>query len=84
MRTVWQSRNGAYALPPITDARARLEALLRLYREGLASPLHFFPKSAWAYVAAVLGCVPPSTAGKARRTTRANPTTPPIGLRCGA
>ena len=26
-----------------------MASLLRLYREGLMQPLHFFPKSAWAY-----------------------------------
>jgi exodeoxyribonuclease V gamma subunit len=49
-RTTWYSRNGRYVLPPVADAHARLDALLRLYRQGLHRPLHFFPKSAWAYV----------------------------------
>ncbi len=35
---------------PWHDARARLAALLGLYRDGLHRPLHFFPKSAWSYV----------------------------------
>lgn len=46
------SRDGEFrfaALEP-AHARAQLEALLGLYREGLRGPLHFFPKSGWAYV----------------------------------
>ena len=46
------SRDGEFrfaALEP-GHARAQLEALLGLYREGLRGPLHFFPKSGWAYV----------------------------------
>ena len=49
-RTVWHSRDGHYVLPKIDDARGQIEALLRLYRDGLHQPLHFFPKSAWEYV----------------------------------
>ena len=49
-RTTWHSRDGHYVLPPVEDARAQLAALLALYRDGLHRPLHFFPKSAWAYV----------------------------------
>lgn len=48
--TRWHSRDGRYVLPPVDDARAQLTTLLRLYRDGLDRPLHFFPKSAWAYV----------------------------------
>jgi exodeoxyribonuclease V gamma subunit len=47
--TTWHSRDGHYVLPPIDDAKARLEALVRLYRRGLTEPLHFFPRSAWEY-----------------------------------
>ncbi|MDI3515140.1 MAG: exodeoxyribonuclease gamma subunit [Rhodocyclaceae bacterium] len=46
------SRDGEFrfeALEP-AHARAQLEILLGLYREGLCAPLHFFPKSAWAFV----------------------------------
>jgi exodeoxyribonuclease V gamma subunit len=49
-RTTWHSRDGRYVLQPIDDARARLAALLALYRRGLRAPLHFFPKSAWTYM----------------------------------
>lgn len=49
-QTTWHSRDGRYVLPPIDDARDRLESLLRLYREGLQRPIHFFPRSAWKYV----------------------------------
>ncbi len=50
LRTTWHSRDGRYVLPPLADAPARLQMLLRLYRDGLHRPLHFFPKSAWTYV----------------------------------
>lgn len=49
-QTCWHSRDGRYVLPPVPDARAQLDALLRLYRDGLHRPLHFFPRSAWSYV----------------------------------
>jgi len=45
----WHSRDGVFRLPPLADAQRHLEALLGLYAEGLCRPLHFFPKSAWAY-----------------------------------
>lgn len=51
-QTVWHSRDGKYLLNPIEDARAHLQQLLILYRNGLTKPLHFFPKSAWAYITA--------------------------------
>ncbi|SBT08849.1 Exodeoxyribonuclease V, gamma subunit [Candidatus Accumulibacter aalborgensis] len=51
-QTCWHSRDGSYHLTPCeaATARARLGELLHLYRRGLSAPLHFFPKSAWAYV----------------------------------
>jgi exodeoxyribonuclease V gamma subunit len=48
-RTLWHSRDGHYLLPPIADAHEQLNALLKLYRDGLHRPLHFFPRSAWSY-----------------------------------
>jgi exodeoxyribonuclease V gamma subunit len=50
--TEWHSRDGRYALREIADARPHLTTLLRLYRDGLRRPLHFFPKAAWAFVCA--------------------------------
>ncbi len=49
--TEWHSRDGVFRLLPCHDARERLGELLALYREGLVRPLHFFPRSAWRYVA---------------------------------
>lgn len=46
-------RDGDYTLRPLDSAdqaRAHLGELLALVRSGLRAPLHFFPKSAWAYV----------------------------------
>lgn len=48
--TRWHSRDGFFQFAPYTDAKARLAELLELYREGLAAPLHFYPKSAWEYM----------------------------------
>src|SRR5574337_942283 len=48
-RTVWHGRDKALVLAPCEEARARLGELLALYRRGLAEPLRFFPRSAWAY-----------------------------------
>lgn len=46
------ARDGKFVLRPLSPdaARDQLEGLLRLYRQGLREPLHFFPKSAWAYI----------------------------------
>ena len=46
------SRDGEFHFAPLdpTQARQQLETLIGLYREGLRAPLHFFPKSAWAFV----------------------------------
>lgn len=56
-RTSCYSRDGAFHLSPCPaeHARAHLGELLALYRRGLLEPLHFFPKSAWAYVTAANG-----------------------------
>ena len=49
-RLRWLSRDGSFELAPIDDAFEQLQNLLRLYRQGLRTPLHFFPRSAWAFV----------------------------------
>jgi exodeoxyribonuclease V gamma subunit len=52
-KTTWHSRDGSYRLTPLraqATAHAQLGELLHLYRRGLSAPLHFFPKSAWAYI----------------------------------
>jgi exodeoxyribonuclease V gamma subunit len=48
-QTRWIARDGEIELLPLGHARELLQELLGLYREGLSRPLHFFPKSAWAY-----------------------------------
>ena len=48
--TRWHSRDGVFVLGPYDEARERLAELMALYREGLRQPLHFFPRSAWAFV----------------------------------
>ncbi|WP_300321056.1 exodeoxyribonuclease V subunit gamma [Accumulibacter sp.] len=50
-QTAWYSRDGSYRLTACEPATARvcLGELIALYRRGLSQPLHFFPKSAWAY-----------------------------------
>jgi len=51
-QTRWLSRDGEYRLLPCDAAGEILQTLLRLYRRGLRQPIHFFPKSAWKYIAA--------------------------------
>ena len=55
--TVWHARDGSFHLRSCLpeQARAHLRDLLALYRRGLVEPLHFFPKSAWAYASAKNG-----------------------------
>ena len=50
--TLGLSRDGSFRLHAVAPDRARqlLADLLALYRQGLSAPLHFFPKSAWAYI----------------------------------
>ena len=52
LETYWHARDGGFRLRPCEAAAARthLAALVALYRRGLSQPLHFFPRSAWAYV----------------------------------
>ena len=47
--TLWVSRDGSYRLRPIDSAKKCLTDLMNLYRHGLSTPLHFFPKAAWAF-----------------------------------
>jgi exodeoxyribonuclease V gamma subunit len=42
--------NGEFSLRAVANARAILQDLLTCYRAGLRQPLHFFPKSAWAFM----------------------------------
>jgi exodeoxyribonuclease V gamma subunit len=48
--TRWISRDGSFRFAPCHVARSLLESLLLLYRRGLSEPIHFFPKSSWAYI----------------------------------
>jgi exodeoxyribonuclease V gamma subunit len=38
-------------LHPCEEAVDILKGLMALYRQGLREPIHFFPKSAWKYIA---------------------------------
>ena len=46
----WVAEDEAIVLEPVADAAAHLQALLELYWQGTRRLLHFFPKSALAYV----------------------------------
>jgi exodeoxyribonuclease V gamma subunit len=50
LRTRLLAADGDVAFAPVADADTVLQSLLRLYRTGLSQPLHFFPKSSWAFV----------------------------------
>jgi exodeoxyribonuclease V gamma subunit len=43
---------------PLKDAREQLCELLRLYWQGLHRPLHFFPRTSWAYLDAAVDDIP--------------------------
>ena len=49
LRTRWLSSDGEFSLEPCDDAAEILRDLLALYRQGLSEPLHFYPRSAWAF-----------------------------------
>jgi len=44
------ARDGRFFLTECDDPRQALEALLRLYAQGLREPLAFFPRAAWAWI----------------------------------
>jgi exodeoxyribonuclease V gamma subunit len=48
-RTTAIARNGVWTFRAPQDPGALLRQLVGIYRRGLAEPVHFFPKSAWAY-----------------------------------
>jgi exodeoxyribonuclease V gamma subunit len=48
----WQGMEEGVVLQPVSGAASRLGALLDLYWRGLRRPLHFFPRSAYAFVTA--------------------------------
>jgi exodeoxyribonuclease V gamma subunit len=51
LETHWLSRDGWYRLHPCNEAREILTSLMNHYRRGLGEPLHFFPKTAWKFIA---------------------------------
>ncbi|MBW2296785.1 MAG: exodeoxyribonuclease V subunit gamma, partial [Deltaproteobacteria bacterium] len=48
-QSVYLCRDATVVLEPVDNSHDVLAYLLRLYWEGLSSPLHFFPQSAFAY-----------------------------------
>jgi len=64
-RTRWLSSDGQFSLEPCDDAAAQLHELLALYRHGLSEPLHFYPRTAWAFQ-----CKGPSAARAAWQSTQ--------------
>jgi exodeoxyribonuclease V gamma subunit len=51
MRTRWFGADGSgFEYARCVDARGELAGLLSLYRAGLVAPLHFFPRTSWAYL----------------------------------
>jgi len=47
--------DGVYQLSPVRDSQTILKDLLLLYQNGLKKPIHFFPKSSFAFVEAIYG-----------------------------
>jgi exodeoxyribonuclease V gamma subunit len=50
LQTLWLGRDCGYRLRPCAQPAPILQQLLLLYRRGLCRPLHFFPRTALAYV----------------------------------
>jgi exodeoxyribonuclease V gamma subunit len=50
LRTTVLARDSCFVLQPCANPQAALIELLKLYEFGLAGPLYFFPKTAWAYM----------------------------------
>ncbi len=48
----WIGQDEELLLGPVAEAEVHLGRLLALYRQGLSRPLHFFPKSSYAYARA--------------------------------
>jgi exodeoxyribonuclease V gamma subunit len=48
-QSCWLEREGGGRLRPVDAAEPHLRCLLDLYWQGLASPLHFYPGTSWAY-----------------------------------
>ena len=68
--TRWLSRDGEFSFGPAADALELLTQLLQLYARGLCEPVHFFPKSAWAFM------VGDRNIAKARARWRSTPRAP--------
>ena len=68
--TRWISRDGEFRFGPVDDAPGALARLLQLYARGLCEPVHFFPKSAWAFM------VGKQNLNKARARWRSTPRAP--------
>lgn len=49
--SVWHFRNESVRLEACPNAKERLGKLVEIYRLGLTTPVHFFPRSSWEYVA---------------------------------
>jgi exodeoxyribonuclease V gamma subunit len=45
--------DGLYQLSPVNNSQQILNDLLQLYQSGLGMPLHFFPKTSYAFVEAI-------------------------------
>jgi exodeoxyribonuclease V gamma subunit len=59
-------KDSAIQFGPLTDSLPILESLLRIYRQGLEIPIHFFPKSSFEYAEQVLRKSKPETAALLR------------------
>ncbi len=64
-QTQWLSLDETLHLKAPDDPQAILKDLLQIYRRGLGEPVHFFPKSAWAY------CAGDHSVSRARQTWQA-------------
>lgn len=52
--TSWLEREGGGRFTPVQEAERYLDQLLGYYRQGMCSPLHFYPGSSWLYAERLL------------------------------
>ncbi len=53
LQSILACKDADYRYDPVSDSGSVLKALLRIYRRGLTEPIHFFPRSSFAYAEAL-------------------------------
>jgi exodeoxyribonuclease V gamma subunit len=53
LHSILACKDGDYAYNPVSESGSLLAELLRIYWQGLIEPIHFFPRSSFAYAEAL-------------------------------